>query len=153
MDYKYYVLFGIPVAFFLFSTITKWKKAKDLRIELKRKQIKTIQGLKFTASAKTANGLGSQKRFGIFTIDADVIFTKNEIFFLPSNFTILMYSLPIPIDFNRRLNDYSIKRNSGETLIHFVWEEEKRVDVNIKLTGNHEKLNELNAYLNEWENL
>lgn len=149
MDYKYYLLFGIPVAFFLLSTITKWKKAKDLRVELQNKQIKTIKGLKFTANASSANNL----KFGIFTIDADVIFTKNEMFFVPSNFTILMYSLPIPIDFNRRLNDYSINKNSGETLIHFVWEEEKRVHVNIKLSGNHEKLNELNAYLNEWENL
>lgn len=130
----------------------KWNKTKKLREELKRKQIKSINNLNYKEISISSGGLLHKFNFGLTSTDVDLIFTNNQIQFLPTKFSFFLYASMLPFDINKRLDDLEMEIKRDEIIFYYTARnyEHGETQNKISILGNQMQLGELKQYLETW---
>jgi hypothetical protein len=132
----------------------KWNKTKKLREELKRKQIKSFRNLRYKEISISSGGLLHKFNFGLTSTDVDLIFTNNQIQFLPTKFSFFLYASMLPFDINKRLDDLEVEIKRDKIIFYYTARnyEHGETQNKISILGNQMQLGELKQYLETWLN-
>lgn len=145
------LIFG--VSFYIIWSVIKWRKSVLHIRKLNDRKIKEFKNLRITSFSYNGESIGSKISMGIYPIKSQIIFTENELYFLPQNYSLFLGMSEIPRSFNKNLDSNSNKRIlKKELLIKFENKEIrfKRKIIEISLTGNQLKIDEFENYLNDW---
>ena len=140
-------------AYILIFTVIKWFKVLRIRKEINDGKLISFKELKLTSFSYNGEGIKGKSSIGMFPLKSEIIFTKNELFFLPLKFSFLLGMSEIPRSFNKNFDSNSNKRIlKKELMIKFENKEIKfkRKIIEITLTGNQFKVDEFENYLNDW---
>jgi len=85
----------------------------------------------------------------------DLIFTNNEIHFLPNKYSIFLGFNSIPTELNKRLYIYSVKRIAPNQ-IFLTWEKEiyenKSLIFEANIMKDKDSIDRLYSFIKDWEN-
>lgn len=150
--FYFFLILGVIVHFVMM--FIKWNKAKSLRKEISPKAIKTFKDYRFKAISISSGGFVGRYTFSLFTSEIDLLFTKNEIHFLPNKFSVFLYSSLLPFDVNRRLDDMEIYAESEKVKFFFSSRtfEHGESQNSVAISADRMKIGELVSFINEWQN-
>lgn len=149
---KLIIILGISICVHFVFMFIKWNKSKTIREELQRKSIKSFTGLTFRAVSVSSGGFLKQISLGISQMKVDLIFTKNEIHFIPSTFSIFLFASILPIDVNRLLDDLEIRTQQNKVKFFFKSNtlDYGNEENSVLIKGDSMKIGELVMFLNDW---
>lgn len=148
--------FQISLAFLcIYLTIfisIKWLQIISIKREFKNEKIKEFRTVKIT-SLSYNHEKGSKLSIGIYPIKSGLIFTQNELIFLPQRFSLFLALTEMPRKFNKNLDELiMVNNNSQELTFKFKNKEAflKRKIIEISVNGNKDILGEINDYFTNW---
>lgn len=151
---KALLILGISIVVHFVFMFIKWNKTKTIREEISKKSLKTFSGLSFKVVSITSGGMLKQISLGLSTMEVDLYFTKNEIHFLPSKFSIFLFASILPIEVNRLLDDLEIRTLENQVKFYFNSNTLDYGDSenSVLIKGERVKIGELVMYITEWLN-
>lgn len=155
MEATFYKILFFLIAGSIFHFVmlfVKWNNTKKLREDLKRKQIKSFHNLQYKEISISSGGWLQKFNFGLSQTDVDLIFTNNQIQFLPTKFSFFLYASMLPFDINKRLDDLDIEFKRNKIIFYYSARnyEHGQTQNKISISGSEMKLGELKQFLETW---
>lgn len=151
---KFLIVLALGSILHFVMLFVKWNKTKKLREELKSKQIKSFLDLQYKEISISSGGLFYKFNLGLSKTNIDLIFTRNQIQFLPHKFSFFLYGSLLPFDINKRLDDLEVRQTRDK--ITFIYSsrsyEHGETQNIISVKANQMKMGELKQYLETWLN-
>lgn len=150
--YKFLFVFIAGSILHFVMLFVKWNKTKNLREELKRKQIKSFHNFQYKEISISSGGLLHKFNFGLSSTDVDLIFTNNQIHFLPTKFSFFLYASMLPFDINKRLDDLDVEFKRNKIIFYYSTRnyEHGETQNKISVSGPQMQLGELKQFLENW---
>lgn len=137
----------------LIANIVKWNKSKNIHDDIKGKLIKKFTGIEVSRPLyKPGLEIKFKNDRAKGSLNTEINFTSNGMYILPEKFTFLKVTPLLPIEFNKRLYEYSYKEEGGHFLINFIYDDETKAKLTLKFSGDNNRLSDFKNYFIEWQN-
>lgn len=139
--------------FLIIWSFIKWGQSIAQKRNLKHKELKIFEGIRITSFSYDGEGIRSKISMGIYPIKAQMIFTEDELYFLPKNYSLFLGMTELPRSLHKPSEKCSFKRIlPKELMVKFENKDLilRRNIIEISVTSSQSKIDEIENYLMNW---